>query len=73
VQRGGVRQLRLDDVIGEVGNRKRRPDAARDRAVLDRIPPGLRQREHLVVDFEVWKVESADPGDGSERVVERAP
>ncbi len=73
MQRGGVRQLRLDDVIGEVGNRKRRPDAARDRAVLDRISPGLLQREHLVVDFEVWKVEPADPGDGSERVVECAP
>lgn len=72
VQRGGALHLRFDDVVAELVDRERRTRAARDGAVFDGIAVGGGEREELVVEFGVGKLELADPVEHPHRVVQGA-
>ena len=72
MQGGGVLHLRLDDVVGEPRYRERRSRASRNGATLNRVAVGNGQRQQLVVEFDVRKLEFGDRPHREQRIFERA-
>jgi len=71
VQRGGVRDLLFDHVRGVLGQRPARARRGARGAGLDGVAAGLVQRQQLVAQFEVGKLEGGYPAGGGDGVVQR--
>ncbi len=72
MQRGGVRDLLLDHVLVPAGGGEGQARAGLHGAPLDGIRAGPGQRQQVGLARVVREVEPGDPGDGGQRVVERA-